>query len=572
MTSTALRDTGDGRYRSLRSKVIGTLLSVFIIYSLAAWFVLEFVQTPAFDRIELSHHTDQLNRAEKHLESERAELDLHVYDWAQWDDAMEFVLGGNNDFLEDNLSNGNLHGLGISFSAIFNREGRQIWGEAYLADKTIKPLEYLFPDGIKPGDPLLRPMTTEELVSGLTNTAHGPAIISSGAIFPNNGSGQSGGHMIAGKLLDAARMKAASQSMLTPIGFLPIDRSDLPTQYHQAHDELTIHNKPFAIVRQPDVIYALKLLKDIKGQQLAILKVTLQPDISTLGARTQRSTISILLLAALILTLTLWLVLKDMLLLPIERLTAVLRGVEDEQSSDDSGQSLLSTVQHLDKSRGLIATRNDELGELINAFDDLSISLRKASDSVWRAANIDRLTGLPNRRLFVDRLTRHIDIARENERSLAVLFIDLDDFKIVNDQLGHDAGDQLLTEVAQRLQTLVDLDELVISPYEDGPHDLVGRIGGDEFVVLLATGIVSERANKIAARIVEEIASPFDIKDQQCHIGACVGLALLPDDAKDLYEVLSRADAAMYEAKRAGKGSWRRYIPGLSRPRGQRAL
>lgn len=263
-----------------------------------------------------------------------------------------------------------------------------------------------------------------------------------------------------------------------------------------------------------------------------------------------------LILAALIVTLTLWLVLKGMLLLPIEHLTTVLRG-EGKNSSSEEGENLLSTIARLTDSRGSISQRSDEIGELISAFDDLSSSLREATTSVWRIAHFDGLTGLANRRMMLERLSDCIETAPENQK-LVALFIDLDDFKIVNDQLGHDAGDQLLVEAAARIRSVVGVDDALESANDESAN-LVARIGGDEFVVILTTGNLPTAANDVAASIVEAVASPYFIKDDECHIGACVGMAVFPDDAINVEEVLANADAAMYEAKRAGKNTWRRY-------------
>lgn len=559
-----------GRPKSLKRKVISVLLCVFILYAFVAFYVLESIQRPAFDRIERTQASDQITRVYRYIQSDRSAIDLMVQDWAQWDDTMEFVLGDNDGFLEDNLSEANLRELGMSFGAVIDINGSPVWGESYLGDESIEPLEFLFPQGIQAGHALLAPVEAHDIATGIIQTSQGLAIVSSAAIHWNDGVGAPGGHFILGKLLEADKLKDISNTLLTPIDILPVKQAAFPQVFHTALNQLTVENEPFSMVKDGGSVYALKLLHGITGEQLAILRVELDANISNLGSNAVRSTISMLVSAALLLLLVLWVVLNRLIILPIERLTAVFRGVGDSICLEESGQRLLSTVQHLSNARGVITRRNDEIGELVGAFEELTTSLSDSSASVWRAAHLDGLTGLANRRLFMERLILDVDHAIATSRQLAVLFIDLDDFKIINDRLGHKAGDQLLIDVAARLEYVVGGKARAVESQESGEHNLVARIGGDEFVVMLVQEESLARANELALSIVETIAAPFKIDNEVCHIGACVGVAVFPDDAEVVHEVLSAADAAMYEAKRAGKNSWRRYVPGLSRVQGQR--
>ncbi|MFT5043957.1 MAG: diguanylate cyclase (GGDEF)-like protein [Porticoccaceae bacterium] len=549
---------------SLRSKVVGTLLSVFVLYALLAWLALEVVYTSAFDRLERDNASNQLTRISHYIDTERADVNLLVNDWANWNDTMAYVSGEYNEYYKENLAESYLSELGMSFGAVVDPQGRLIFGEVYLADGTIEPLDYLLPDGIQQGNVLMSPVASGELISGLMATAQGPAIVSSSAIFRSSGRGIPGGYLIVGKLLDAERMETVSYTMLTPIDILSVEHNKLPEQFHQTLEDLVVGKSAYAIKRQGAIVYALLLLRDVEDKPLGLLRAAIPTKISMLGTNTLQTTVLALVIAALVLTLILWITLKEMLLVPLEHLTHVLTGRDDEHSEDESGQYLLSTVQRLVDSRGSISKRNDEIGELFGAFDKLSSSLRKATNSVWRVAHIDGLTGLANRRLFMERLTRAID-TRGGAQKLTVLFIDLDNFKFVNDQHGHEIGDQLLIDVAHRLQSVLGKDKSVIGPTYDSTRNVVARIGGDEFVLLLSSDERPEYASNVASSIVESIGSPFIIAGISCQIGACVGMAVYPEDADGVNGILSKADSAMYEAKRAGKSCWRRFVPGLSR-------
>jgi diguanylate cyclase (GGDEF)-like protein len=179
--------------------------------------------------------------------------------------------------------------------------------------------------------------------------------------------------------------------------------------------------------------------------------------------------------------------------------------------------------------------------EVLGAFaQQISLALNDARTvEAMREAYRDPLTGLPNRALFLERLER--SLAEADRGPLVVLFIDLDRFKAVNDSLGHRAGDELLTEVAARIRETL------------RTSDVPARLGGDEFAVLLDGGS-PEHACRIAERITGRIAEPFKIADRTVCIGASVGVAPSPAGITNAAELLSNADVAMYQAKKAGSG------------------
>jgi diguanylate cyclase (GGDEF)-like protein/PAS domain S-box-containing protein len=176
------------------------------------------------------------------------------------------------------------------------------------------------------------------------------------------------------------------------------------------------------------------------------------------------------------------------------------------------------------------------------------ITVRKAAEArVQYLATHDELTALPNRTLFGELLQQAIEAAKRRELRCAVLFIDLDRFKIVNDSLGHEAGDLLLQEVAARLKQCV------------RSSDVVGRLGGDEFVVLLSEIQDLEAAAEAAKRILASLHAPITIKDKECRVTGSIGIASYPSDARDAATLMKHADMAMYIAKDEGKNNFQFY-------------
>ena len=190
-------------------------------------------------------------------------------------------------------------------------------------------------------------------------------------------------------------------------------------------------------------------------------------------------------------------------------------------------------IGEVDAPEGFVATMTD-------------ITSRKQTEEKLRfRANHDALTGLPNRRLFEDRLQSAIASALRHGERFALMLVDLDRFKGVNDRFGHLAGDALLVEVGRRLQRCV------------RASDTVARLGGDEFAVILGEVGGREDAVEVAARICTSMAEPFELGEGVAQIGASVGIALGPQDDADAEELQRRADAALYTVKHGGRGGFR---------------
>jgi diguanylate cyclase len=177
--------------------------------------------------------------------------------------------------------------------------------------------------------------------------------------------------------------------------------------------------------------------------------------------------------------------------------------------------------------------------------------LEAANQQLRHLATHDALTGLPNRVLLDDRLQQAIAHADRDMRAFAVLVCDLDRFKLINDSLGHRAGDELLQEVARRLTGVV------------RPSDTVARFGGDEFVLIGTTISDADDAAGLAARVMDILQAPVRIAAIDIHTSPSIGIAMYPEDGTTMQALLAHADAAMYSAKQQGRGNFQRYAPGM---------
>jgi diguanylate cyclase (GGDEF)-like protein len=189
-----------------------------------------------------------------------------------------------------------------------------------------------------------------------------------------------------------------------------------------------------------------------------------------------------------------------------------------------------------------LGTGRLSLAEAVASYAAVIVENARAHASLEDQALHDSLTGLPNRRLFEDRLQQALLAARRDNLWIAVMVMDLDRFKEVNDTLGHQAGDQLLHDLGARL----------VAPLRSS--DTVARLGGDEFAILL-TRLDDPGGAAVAGRkVLDAVDQPMTIKDQRLRVAASIGVALYPRDAEDMETLLRRADLAMYSAKRSGGG------------------
>ena len=179
------------------------------------------------------------------------------------------------------------------------------------------------------------------------------------------------------------------------------------------------------------------------------------------------------------------------------------------------------------------------------------IERKLMEDMVKQAAYYDSLTGLPNRALFNDRAIIAMEEAKRHQRKLALLVMDVDKFKDINDSYGHDTGDCTLKEIAMRLSATV------------RKIDTVSRLGGDEFVILLPEISAEQAAEFVAQRIKDSLMSPFSYNGNEYRVTLSIGIAIYPNDATDLKTLIKCSDIAMYYVKQKGRNSFARYHPDM---------
>jgi len=189
---------------------------------------------------------------------------------------------------------------------------------------------------------------------------------------------------------------------------------------------------------------------------------------------------------------------------------------------------------------------NEDVSHYIGIFSDVSTE-NEGSERLYRLAHYDSLCDLPNRLLFYDRLRQSLSRSRRNDQRIAVMFMDLDGFKQVNDQFGHSVGDELLQLVSKRVVEIL------------RESDTIARIGGDEFTLIINDIDSIDSINTIANKILSTLMEPYSLHDQSFNVSASIGISLYPYNSEDMNTLVKQADIAMYKAKKEGKNRYEFY-------------
>jgi diguanylate cyclase (GGDEF)-like protein len=492
----------------MRKKILWVACLAAMVLIVGVFYAARTLLSHSFASIEADQARQSTERVRQALQADLHQLEVATEDNALWDDLYDFVQGKRPDFLDHTFSRRSLDNIHVDVVWVFDDSGRTrvqlaadggpSGGVKPLDAATLRSLQgYLsFLEAPEvPMAPALR----------LLRTPAGAMAIAARRIFRNSKEGPSVGTLVFGRYLHTGLIERLEQTSQSPVRATLLDEDGRPQlSVPPAVGEWLagVAHGPDLLIQtgDPATLRSHALLRDVEGQPLVVLSTTVSRAALQIGKRTITWVVAALLCGfALVVALL---------------------------------------VSLLNRSwRGRAAAQRQWLDHQ-----------RKMS----RLARRDALTGLPNRLHLQRLLPRLLARAKRDGSRLALLNLDLDHFKNVNDSLGHGSGDRLLTAVAQRLRSSV------------AAHDIVVRMGGDEFVIVATMLPDSVIVDSIAERIRSAVAVPIDVDGVTLSVVPSIGISVYPEDGSDPEQLLKHADIALYTAKDRGRGNHQFYTPEMN--------
>jgi diguanylate cyclase (GGDEF)-like protein len=516
---------------TVRVKVL--LVSALLLAALmsVAMAVMMTVIRPTFEALETEHARDHAALIQNVVRQELDALGILVADWAAWDDTYTYVADRHPAYETSNLIPETFTGAGLNLILIRDTDGAVVWSGAYDLDAD----GYVVSRTFSPGSETLERLADLVAarpggVEGFIRSDLGPMLLAARSILTSQEEGPSRGMLVMGRLLSDATVDRVSAIIGQPLVLWPADDPSLPPA--AAATVAPTGETQVSLTKDADGTTGIFVgLRDVFGEPALVLGSSMPRNISDAGHAALISAGLMIAVAGTALIAVFGWSQQRMVLGPLNRLT---RHIESLAKNGD----LTETLD--------LVERRDELGTLAKAFNQMQARIAQL-------AYFDAVTGLPNRLLFRDRAEQILRIARRNGERAAILFLDLDGFKTINDTRGHSAGDALLRTIAIELHGML------------RDSDTIARFGGDEFVIILQGLREPEQERGLADRLMSRFARPFRVGSETLFSGASIGVATFPDDGETVDDLVACADAAMYLAK--GDGGHRVSFHDVSRRR-----
>lgn len=544
------------------------IIIAFLCMASVTYFVLNIVMMRGINAVESEYIKEHMEQVQNTIQSDLNRLYEVDRDWAVWDDTYQYISDHNENYEESNLTPETFSNLKINAMAFVDESGAYVYaGYMDPTSQTMTAVPQNFLDFIQ-DSPICTNDDTNYSIQGIIDLPEGPMLLVSSPILTSEGEGPVRGNLIMGYYLDDTQVALLAKQLnlnLTIVEISEEDRNitDAGTQDSQVQ------------VLNYDQIECSAVMNDVYGTPAIRMNIMMDREISDIGRSATKHVIFLIIFMGLVATLCVLQFLEKNI---TSRLTKLCRDIEDignkkmfslrlkPQKIDDELNvvsteinymlnELEKTQYRLVENEEALKKSNDELEKRVEERTrDLHHSNEKLLGEITAREKIeeqmkylayhDFLTDLPNKLLMTDCINHAINLANRLGNFVAVMFIDLDGFKMINDSAGHIAGDLLLKEVAHRLVQIL------------RKSDVVGRNGGDEFLFVAEDINQSSDAETIAKKIMDSFRNGFLINNKEYFLTASIGIAFYPEDGQNAETLIKNADLAMYKAKEKGRNQY----------------
>jgi len=503
----------------IRWKVITLIAALFAALGVAAIFVAGYVLMPSFASLERTQADVAMRRIQFALDRTFAQLSLSAASWGNWTDAWRFAQDHNQTFVREQVTPAGLKQLNIN-TLIFSDLDGQFIASATLDLEAERPidLDLVARRRLSPDFPWRADVREGRPVHGFLQTNQGTMLLAAAPVLDGFGHGPPRGMVIMGRLVSPREIAQIGSQAQADLSMLPAAPA------HGSH----------WLVETDRAIQVYQSFDDVYGRPIITLRVNTPREITQRGYAAVYYAFGYLMVAAVLIVVVLVIALNRTVLNPLARVTRHAVAIGE-------GGELTARLNFQGK---------DEISVLAREFDRMVAH-------VVRLAYCDSLTGLPNREQAHRRLRAALADAKRTGRLLALMYIDLDNFKRINDTLGHSIGDEVLMTTTERLRKALrggadcKPDEISVERTSD-----LARLGGDEFMVILPEIGSGDDAALVAERLIATLHEPMSLSKHTIVITPSIGIALAPSDGMDAGALLRNADLAMYFCKRRAPGTY----------------
>ena len=517
-----------------------------------------------YARLEKKELISDVERTRNTLDNLISNIKLLTYDWSQWDDTYSFMENKNQKFIKTNLAFTTFVNAKVNLILFFDTKGKLFYGLNYnLETNKFEPVPKSLLNYFDQNDDLILQNDPHVHNIGLLKIGSGYVVLSSLPILTSEGKGPSHGAIMMGYFFTEQHIKQLSKILDIEVQLYPLPISNTEPQMLDVYNHLKTE-KYYTTIQNNKFIYGFTYILDIHNKPIGILKIKMPRTIYSEGINTIENYLAIIITVGIILLLSIWYLLKKLVL---DRVISVSNQVikitseskfskQIKTSGKDEITNMVTCLNSLMKIIELtqeqlkhrLILRTDELERLSklnqNLYGEMTrqkiveTKMRKDEAALRHLAYYDFLTNLPNRVFFNELLTKALNKSNKDGSGLAILFIDIDQFKLINDTYGHSVGDKFLQHVAMQLKDSIK------------ETDLVARLSGDEFIVCLTNIKGKQLIAKISEKILQKISQPITINDLLIQSSCSIGISIHPDDGDTIETLEKRADIAMYYSKK----------------------
>lgn len=530
---------------TLRKKTILFILTLIIVALVVLAFLSNSLVLDKFRDLEAQNIQENANRVVSQVAQEENTLGRVLANYSAWDDTYHFIQQQSlsptkaldSKYIQDNYPGATFSENALDIVVMFSADDSVIYAQQY--DYKTHTLHAVSPSILKVFRQsryhLLQFKSGTQIKSGFVNTPMGPLITASAPIVHSDFSGPIRGTVIFARMFNQAEVSRLGRALRLPLVLQPNSRALAPN--------LNVGNT-WTQPSSQAVTSGYAEFRDLSGNKSSVVSFQVPRSIYQQGVKTVYLFFGFTVGLAILASVAFFVFIEKVYM---ARLVALMK-------------SMMKIRLTKDFSARAAVNGDDELAGLQLEFNNMMESLQESQEIIQFQANHDPLTRLPNRLTFARELDASIDFAKRKGFKVGILFIDLDKFKSVNDTLGHAVGDELLLRVTQRVRNAV----------RDG--DVVSRLAGDEFTVLLPNLEDLNQITHITDRIVEALGNPFQVGAHQIVLTASIGISVFPFDGVDAQSLLTNADTAMFKVKQGGRNHYRMYTCAMSEHMSRAAL